>query len=276
MPLLTSLACMILVSVQALGPTAGEPSAAVIRTLAPGGRLRVAINLGNPVLAQQPPGSAEPRGVAAELARELGRRLHLPIDFLTYDGAGKVITSLPADAWDLAFLAIDPVRAGTVTFTHPYVVIEGTYLVPAGSKLRSIDEVDQAGVRVAVGLGSAYDLFLARELKQAKRVAAPSSAEALELFLRDQLEAAAGVRQPLALFADSHPGVRILPGRFMSIRQAIAFPKGRETAAPYLDAFIEELKASGFIARALAASGQADAVVAPPGPGETDSQGPCR
>ena len=265
MPILTSLACMILVSMQAQGAVAVEPAAAIIRALAPGGRLRVAINLGNAVLAQQPPGSPGPLGVAAELARELGRRLHLPIDFLTYDGAGKVIASLPADAWDLAFLAIDPVRADTVTFTHPYVVIEGTYRVPAGSRRRSIEEVDQAGVRVAVGQGSAYDLFLTRELKQAKRVEAPSSAEALELFLRCKLEAAAGVRQALALFAETHPRVRILPGRFMSIRQAIAVPKGRETAMPYLDAFIEELKASGFIARALTASGQADAVVAPPG-----------
>jgi polar amino acid transport system substrate-binding protein len=167
MAILTAIACMILVGAQALGATAGEPSPAVVRALAPGGRLRVAINLGNPVLAQRVPGSPELRGVTAELARELGRRLRLPIDFLTYDGAGKVIASLPADAWDLAFLAIDPVRASTVTFTNPYVVIEGTYLVPSGSKLRSIEDVDQAGVRVAVGRGSAYDLFLTRELKQA-------------------------------------------------------------------------------------------------------------
>jgi polar amino acid transport system substrate-binding protein len=168
-----------------------------------------------------------------------------------------------AGQWDVAFLAIDPLRADVAAFTHPYVVIEGAYLVPADSPLRAVADVDRAGVRVAVGQGSAYDLFLARELKQARRVPAPTSAEALERFLRDRLEAAAGVRQPLALFAQAHPGLRLLPGRFMSIRQAMALPKGRPAGERYLNAFIEELKASGFVARALAASGQAEAEIAP-------------
>lgn len=240
--------------------------AALASDLAPGGRLRVAINLGNPVLAQPAPDSAGPRGVSADLARELAGRLGLAVDFLSYDGAGKVVEAARERAWDLAFLAIDPVRAGLVAYTHPYVVIEATYLVPAHSPLRAIEEVDRSGVRVAVGRGSAYDLHLTRALKQAQRVAAPSSAEALELFLRDQLEAAAGVRQPLAAFAGSHPGLRLLPGRFMSIRQAIAVPRGREASLAYLNAFIEELKASGFVAAALTASGQDAGILAPPGP----------
>ena len=268
MPILTPLAWLLLLCAPTACAMAGEPSAAVAHELAPGGRLRVAINLGNPVLAQRAPGSAGLQGVSVELARELAGRLRLPIDFLTYDGAGKVVDAVGEGAWDLAFLAIDPVRADVIAYTHPYVVIEGTYLVPAGSPLRSIEDVDRAGVRVAVGRGSAYDLYLTRALKQAQRVEAPSSAEALELFLRDKLEAAAGVRQPLADFAGAHPGVRLLPGRFMSIRQAIAVPKGREAGLPYLNAFIEELKASGFVAKALTASGQDAGILAPPAPPE--------
>jgi len=268
MPILTPLAWFLLLCVPTACAMAGGPPPAVAHELAPSGRLRVAINLGNPVLAQQAPGSAEPRGVSADLARELARRLGLPIDFHCHDGAGKVVDAARAGAWDLAFLAIDPVRADVISYSHPYVVIEGAYLVPASSPLRTIEDVDQAGVRIAVGRGSAYDLHLTRTLKQAQRVEAASSAEALEVFLRDQLEAAAGVRQPLAEFAKTHPGVRLLPGRFMSIRQAIAVPKGREACLPYLNAFIEELKASGFVAKALTASGQDAGILAPPAPPE--------
>jgi len=247
------------------GPAGAEgPAPAPVSELAPRGRLRVAINLGNPVLAQMPPGALEPRGVSVALARELGRRLGLPVDFLTYDGAGKVTEAAGQGAWDLALLAIDPVRANVLAFTHPYVLIEGTYLVPAASPLQAVEEVDRAGVRVAVGRGSAYDLFLTRELHQARRVEAASSAQALELFLRDRLEAAAGVRQPLEAFARAHAGLRVLPGKFMAIRQAMAVPRGRDLAVRYLNGFIEELKASGFVARELAASGQGDAGVAPP------------
>jgi polar amino acid transport system substrate-binding protein len=258
----TLLISLILAGASAAGAMAGPPDPAVVRELAPGGRLRVAINLGNPVLAQLTP-SGVPGGVSVELARELGRRLKVPVDFRTFDAAGKVVEALGQDPWDVAFLAVDPLRAGVAEFTHPYVVIEGAYLVPAGSKLRAVEDVDRPGVRVAVGRGSAYDLFLARELKQAKRVQAATSAEALEVFLRDRLEAAAGVRQPLAAFAASHAGLRLLPGRFMVIRQAMAVPKGRAAAVVYLNAFIEEMKASGFVAKALAASGQGEAEVAP-------------
>ena len=236
----------------------------VLKDLAPGGRLRVAINFGNPVLAQKDPATGEPRGVSAELARELGRRLGLPVDFVTYPGAGQVTDALKSDAWDVCFLAVDPVRAAGLTFTAPYVLIEGTYLVPTDSPLRAIEDVDRDGVRIAVGRGSAYDLFLTRELKHATIVRAATSAEALELFQTDHLEAGAGVRQPLVVFAKSHPEVRVLDGRFMAIEQAVGTPKSRAGAgARYLREFVEEMKSSGFVARALQASGQPDATVAP-------------
>lgn len=245
---------------------ASDVPPAVLQDLAPSGRLRVAINFGNPVLAQKDPATGEPRGVSAELARELGQRLGSPVEFVTFDSAGKVFDALKSNAWDVAFLAIDPARAVGITFSAPYVVIEGVYLVPENSPLRKIEDVDRDGVRIAVGRGSAYDLFLKRELKHAQLVEAPSSAAALDLFLRDGLDAAAGVRQPLVAFASTHPNLRVIPERFMAINQAVGTPKGRDTGARFLRAFVEEMKASGFVAKALAASGQADATVAPPAP----------
>jgi polar amino acid transport system substrate-binding protein len=239
-------------------------SADLVAELAPVGRLRAAINFGNSVLAQQDPAGGAPRGVSAELARELARRLGIGIDYVTFDAAGKVFDALKAGLWDIAFLAVDPVRAAGIAFTAPYVVIEGVYLVPKDSSLHTVADVDREGVRVAVAQGSAYDLYLTRALTHATLVRQPSGPEALEMFLRDRLEVAAGVRQPIAAFAQAHPDTRLIPGRFMAIEQAMGTVKGRETGVAYLRRFIEEMKASGFVARALAASGQGDASVAPP------------
>jgi polar amino acid transport system substrate-binding protein len=231
--------------------------------LAPTGKLRAAINFGNPVLAQKDPASGEPRGVSVDLARELGRRLGVPVELITFDAAGKVFDALKKGAWDIAFLAIDPARATEIVFTAPYVVIEGTYLVPADSPLRTIQDVDRNGVRVAVGNKSAYDLYLTRTLKRAQLVRVPTSPEAIDAFLKDKLEVAAGVKQPLLQFAKTHPNVRVMDGRFMVIEQAMGTPKGREAGALYLREFIEEMKTSGFVARGLEKSGQGDATVAP-------------
>jgi polar amino acid transport system substrate-binding protein len=236
----------------------------LVKELAPTGRLRVAINFGNSVLAQPDPAGGPPRGVSGELARELAKRLGVDVDYVTFDAAGKVFEGLKAGLWDVAFLAIDPVRAVGITFTAPYVVIEGVYLVPKDSPLQSVEDVDCDGVRIAVAEGSAYDLFLSRTIGHATLVRQPSGEEALEMFVRDGLEAAGGVRQPINTFAQAHPDTRIIPGRFMAIEQAMGTVKGREAGAAYLRTFIEEMKVSGFVARALAASGQGDAAVAPP------------
>jgi polar amino acid transport system substrate-binding protein len=234
--------------------------------LAPTGTLRAAINYGNPVLAQKDPASGKPRGVSVDMAHELGRRLGVPVELITYDAAGKVFDALQKNAWDIAFLAIDPARAAGIAFTAPYVVIEGTYLVPADSPFRNIQDVDRDGVRVAVGNKSAYDLYLTRTLKRAKLIRAATSPEAIDIFLKDKLEVAAGVKQPLVEFAKTHPNVRVMDGRFMAIEQAMGTPKGREAGARYLREFVEEMKASGFVARGLEKSGQGDATVAPRAP----------
>jgi polar amino acid transport system substrate-binding protein len=246
---------------------ANEAIPAITKDLAPSGRLRAAINFGNPVLAQKDPAAGEPRGVSAELARELARRLGVPVDFIPFDGAGKVVDAVKADVWDVAFLAIDPLRTTGITFSAPYVVIEGTYLVPESSPLRTPEDADKDGVRIAVSSASAYHLFLKRELKHARLVEEQGGA-AFELLVQNRADAAAGIRQALLAFASTHPGLRVMPGRFMAINQAMATPKGRELGARFLRAFVEEMKASGFVAKALAASGQADAAVAPPSPAE--------
>ncbi len=238
----------------------------VVRELAPGGRLRAAINFGNTVLAQKDPVTGEPRGVSAELARELARRLDAPIEFVTFDAAGKVFDALAAGAWDVAFMAIDPARAVGIDFTAPYVLIEGAYVVPSESPLRTVEDVDRDGVRVAAARGSAYELYLTRALQRATLVREPSGSEALARFLKDRLEAAAGVKQPIVAFANANPGLRVIEGRFMAIEQAMGTPKGRPTGARYLHNFIEEMKSSGFVADALERSGQGNAAVAPPSP----------
>ena len=238
----------------------------VVRELAPGGRLRAAINFGNTVLAQKDPVTGEPRGVSAELARELARRLDVPIEFVSFDAAGKVFDALAAGAWDVAFMAIDPVRAVGIDFTAPYVLIEGAYVVPSDSPLRIVEDVDRDGVRVAAARGSAYELYLTRALTRATLVRESSGSEALARFLKDRLEAAAGVKQPIVAFANANPGLRVIEGRFMAIEQAMGTPKGRQAGVRYLRKFIEEMKSSGFVADALERSGQGDAAVAPLSP----------
>ncbi|HEX2216851.1 MAG TPA: ABC transporter substrate-binding protein [Xanthobacteraceae bacterium] len=230
----------------------------VIKELSPTGKLRAAINLGNPVLAQ---GTAEaPRGVTVDLARELAQRLGVPLALVPFDGAGKVFDALKAQAWDIAFLAIEPVRAAEIAFTAPYVLIEGVYMVRKDSPLKSVDEVDRDGVRIGVNKASAYDLFLTRTLKAATLV---RGEDGIALFREQKLEAAAGVKQPLAEYVTQNADVRLIDGRFMQIRQAMGTPQGRPAAARYLKGFVEEMKASGFVAEALKRSNQPDAEVAP-------------
>jgi polar amino acid transport system substrate-binding protein len=236
--------------------------------LAPTGKLRAAINYGNQVLAQK--GADGPQGVSADLSRELAKRLGVPLEFVTFDAAGKAFEAAKNNSVDILFIAIDPARAD-VEFTPPYVLIEGTYMVRADSALRTVEDVDRAGVRVAVGLASAYDPYLTRTLKNATVVRASKGGccEMIEKFLAENLEVVAGVRQQLEGFArthaTAHPGLRVMPGRFQIIRQAMGTPKGRPAAAAYLRAFVEEMKASGFVADALKRSNQGDAQVAPAG-----------
>jgi polar amino acid transport system substrate-binding protein len=239
---------------------------AAISELAPSGKLRAAINYGNPILAARDPATGELRGVSVDLARELARRLGVPVEFVPYAAAGRVVEGVKTNSWDIAFVAIDPARAVDIAYSPPYVVIEGAYMVRNDSPIRSNAEVDRAGVRVAVGKGSAYDLYLTRELKAATLVRAPTSPAVVDMFMADKLEVAAGVRQQLEQDAKRVAGVRMLDGRFMVINQAMGTPRERANGAGYLRAFVEEMKASGFVGEALARHRIEGAAVAPPGP----------
>ncbi len=245
-----------------------QPSAAVLKDLAPTGRLRAAINQGNGVLVQRNPAGGKPAGITIELAEELGRRLGVPVELVLFDAAGEVFKALKEDKWDVAFLAIEPVRAAEIEFTPAYVLIEGAYMVRKDAPFQTPADVDKPGVRIAVGVNSAYDLFLTRTIKNAEIVRATTGGgrASIDLFFNDRLEVAAGVRQPLAAYAATDPDVRVLPERFMAINQAMGTPKGRLAGVAYLKEFIEERKASGFVADALQRTNQPDALVAPPAP----------
>jgi polar amino acid transport system substrate-binding protein len=188
----------------------------------------------------------------------------VPAELVLYTAAGKVVEGLKADVWDVAFVAIDPARAVDMDYSAPYVVIEGAYLVPLGSPIRSNADVDREGVRVVVGAGSAYDLYLSRELKRAQIVRAPTSPAVVDTMVAQNVEVAAGVKQQLEADAKRVPGVRLLDGRFMVINQAMATPKGRTAGARYVAEFVEVMKATGFVAAALKRHGIEGAAIAPP------------
>jgi len=245
-------------------PQAADAPANVIAEMTPTGKLRAAINLGNVVLAQKSKDTGALGGVSVDIAKELARRLGKPIEFIEYDAAGKVTDAVKDQVWDVCFLGADPVRGAGIAFTAPYVLIEGGYMVPAGSPIQKIEDVDREGVRIAVGRGAAYDLYLTRTIKKATLVRAPTSAAAIDMGLQDKLEVIAGVKVPLVRFAAGRSDVRVLDGRFMAIEQAVGTHKAREASARYLAQMVEEMKASGFIANGLAASRQTDAIVAPP------------
>ena len=242
------------------------PSPDAVRALAPDGALRAAINFGNPILANKDAKTGEPFGVSIDIARELGKRLNVPVELVTFNSAGKVVDAVSANEVSIAFVAIDPVRATTTAYTAPYVVIEGAYLVRNNSSLRDNAEVDRAGTRIVVGAGSAYDLYLTREIKNAMLVRAATSPLVTDVMLQQNLEVAAGVKQQLEADALRVGGVRLLPGRFMVINQALAMPLARAGASAFLKAFIEDLKESGFVAKALERHGIEGALVAPPAP----------
>jgi polar amino acid transport system substrate-binding protein len=237
----------------------------IVKQFAPTGTLRAAINQGNGVLVQRQPDGAEPKGVTIMLAKELGKRLGVPVELVLFNAAGEVFAALKESRWDIAFLAVEPVRAAEIDFTAPYVIIEGAYMVPKDSALKTPADVDVKGIRIAVGKGSAYDLYLTRTIKNAEIVRASTGGgrASIDLFNDEKFEVAAGVRQPLAEYAKTDPNVRVMDQRFMAIEQAMGMPKGRGAAHGYLKGFVEEMKRSGFVADALKVTNQPDAQVAP-------------
>ena len=234
------------------------------QAFAPLGELRVAINVGNPILARRHPETGEPEGVSIDLATQLAQRLGVPLRLVVFEAASKSVEAVAQGQADVGFFAIDPLRGKAIAFTAPYVLIEGGYLVKQDSPLQRNDEVDQAAHTIVVGQGSAYDLYLSREIKQAQLVRSPTSPEVVSYFLAHGHDVAAGVKPQLEAELPRIPGLRMLPGRFMVISQAMGLPKSRgEEAAAYLHQFVEDMKSNGAVASALARHRIEGATVAP-------------
>lgn len=236
----------------------------LVAAFAPTGKLRASINLGNPILANRG-ADGQPFGISIDLAREFGKWLGLEVELVVFDAAGKSVEAVTAERADIGFFAVDPLRGEGISFTAPYVLIEGAYLVRDASPITDNAQVDRPGITVTVGKGSAYDLYLSRELKAAQIVRAPTSPTVVDTFLDQALDVAAGVRQQLEYDAERLPGLRLLPGRFMVIQQAMGLPKGRgEVAAQLLSTFVEDAKARGFVEDAMKRHAIQGASVAPP------------
>lgn len=241
-------------------------SPAVRSELAPTGKLRVGINYGNFLLVTSYSPGADPRGPAPDLARELGRRLGVPVEFVAFDTAGKLADAVKTGAWDVAFLGAEPQRAGEISFTAAYLEIPATYLVPAGSPIRSVADVDREGVRIAVTERAAYELFLSRTIRHATLVRVSGLDGAFNAFVAQKLDALAGLKPRLLMDVEKLPGARLLDGQFTGVQQAIGTPKGRGAAFRFLHDFVEEAKASGLVAEAIARNGVNGVSVAPAAP----------
>jgi polar amino acid transport system substrate-binding protein len=228
----------------------------MLASLAPSGELRATINVGNPILASREPSGGGARGVSVDIANELALRLGVTAKLLVVDAAAKAVEAVASEQADVGFFAVDPVRGAGIAFTNPYVLIEGCFLVRRDAPITDFSLVDTPGTRVAVGAGSAYDLFLSRELKRASIVRVATSAAVTDAFLQQGLEVAAGIRQQLQADAIRHGGLRLIEKPFMVIQQAmgIAWARG-EAAAVYLRGFVDELRASGYIREALTRHG---------------------
>jgi polar amino acid transport system substrate-binding protein len=232
---------------------------------APSGVLRASINLGNPILASQTPENPKgAKGVSVDLASEWARRLGVQLELVVHTTAAASVQTVRDERADIGFFAIDPLRSDGIVFTAPYILIEGSYLVPQNSPLQANEDVDRKGIRIAVGQGSAYDLYLSRTIQRAELVRAPSSPAVVDVFVQQMLDVAAGVKQQLEADMLRYSGYRLLPGRFMVIQQAMGVPASRgETARTALAAFVEEMKASGFVKDAMRRHGIQGASVAP-------------
>jgi len=239
-------------------------SPATQKDLAPSGKLRVGLNYGNFLLVLKDKPDGTPQGIAPDLARELAKRLEMGVEFVKFDAAGKLADGVKGGRWDVAFLGNEPQRAAEIAFSSAYLEIPSTYLVPTGSPIRSVAEVDREGVRIAVAEQSAYGLYLARTIKHAKLVMTQGLDGSFDAFVNQKLEALAGLKPRLLTDVQKLPGARILDGQFTGVQQSIGTAKSREASAKFLRAFVEDIKASGFVGQAILRNNAQGVTVAPP------------
>jgi len=227
-----------------------DVSPAVRSELAPTGKLRVGLNMSNFLLTATDAATGKPKGLAADMGMELGRRLGVPVELVPFPNPGAVADAAKTGVWDVGFIGAEPQRATEIDFTAAYVEIEATYLVPSGSPIKAIPDVDRPGIRIAISDRSAYDLYLTRHLKHAELIRARGD-DVFKRFLSDKLDAMAGLRPGLVKNQEKLPGSRILDGNFTAVQQAAGVPKGRTAGAKYLREFIEDAKASGLVAKLI-------------------------
>ncbi|MYB43083.1 MAG: transporter substrate-binding domain-containing protein [Chloroflexi bacterium] len=220
--------------------------------LAPGGVLRAGINMANALLVTGRTEDGEPDGVSPDLARSIAERLGVPLQLVPFDSPGELADAVGADAWDIGLIGAEPQRAEQIEFTTAYAEIEATYLVPAGSSINTIEEVDRAGVRIAAPGRSAYGLWLDRNIEHATLVRAGSGPDAFAQFVAEQLDVLAGLRSGLAEIAEELPGARILAGRFATVQQAVGTAKANRAGAAFLQGFVDEARASGLVTTLIA------------------------
>jgi len=236
----------------------------IIAELAPTGVLRAAVNLANFLLVTGKSAAGDPEGVSPDMAREVARRLGVEVKYLPFKSPGELADAAANGAWDIGLIGAEPQRAETIAFTAAYCEIEATYLVPAGSSLKSIGDVDAAGVRIAVTGRSAYGLWLDRNIKKAELVRTDTLDSAFDQFVRDKLEALAGLKPRLLTDLENLPGARLIDGKFTSVQQAIGTPRKNTAGAAFLRDFVEEAKASGMVARFIDSHKVRGLNVAPP------------
>ena len=237
----------------------------VLAELAPSGVLRAGINLSNFLLVSGKSATGEPEGVAPDMARAIAERLGVPVAYVTFPRPGELADAAGANVWDIGLIAAEPARAEAIAFSPAYAEIEATYLVPAGSKITRVAEVDRPGIKIAIAARAAYDLWLSRHLRHAELVRAASLDASYDLFVSEKLDALAGLRPRLLQDVEKLPGARILDGKFTAVQQAVGTAKANAAGARFLHAFVEDAKASGLVARLIAHHHIRGLSVAPPG-----------
>ena len=225
------------------------------KDLAPSGKLKIGLNYSNFLLVIGDDANGEPKGIAPDLGRELAKRVGMPFEFVKFDAAGKLFDAVKSAQCDVGFLGAEPQRADEVDFTNAYLEIPVTFLVPAGSPIKTIADVDREGVRIAVSERSAYDLYLSRTLKKAQLIRTKGIPASYDAFMAQKLEVLGGLKPKLVEEQARTPGSRVLDGQITGVQQAIGAPKGRPAAAKYLREFAEEVKRSGFVAKAIETHG---------------------
>jgi polar amino acid transport system substrate-binding protein len=241
-----------------------SPSKDVALELAPTGVLRAGINMSNFLLVSGTSPSGDPMGVAPDMARAIAERLGVPVAYKKFPRPGELADAADDDAWDIGLIGDEPARAQKIVFSPAYVEIASTYLVPAGSPLRAIEEVDRPGIRIAVTARTAYELWLSRHIRHAELVKSESLDAALEQFAAEKLDALAGLKPRLLKDVEKLPGARILDGQFSAVQQAIGTLRTREAGAAFLRGFVEEAKASGLVASLIERHHVQGLSVAPP------------